>query len=73
MDPALVRFDPLEVEGITCRSLAEMEGLLHGGDAFFYGWFVQLLIWYMGGSGEMKIFRTFACNRFLSPMGDRKR
>ena len=67
VDPALVRFDPLEVEEITCRSLADMEGLLHSGDASICGWFVQLLTWYMGGSGEMKILRTYACNPLLSP------
>ena len=73
VDPDLVRFDPLEVEGISCRSLAELEALLHGGEASFCGWFVQLLAWYMGRSGEMKIIRTYARNRLLFPTGDRRR
>ena len=73
VDPDRVRFDPLEVEGISCRSLAEIEALLHGGEASFCGWFVQLLTWYTGISGEMKILRTYARNRLLFLVGDRRR
>jgi len=73
VDPALVRFDPLEVEGICCRSLDELEALVHSGEVSLCGWFVQLLAWYTGGSGEMKIIRTYTHNRLLIPIGNRRR
>ena len=73
VDPAPVQFDPLEVEGITYRSLAELEVLLHSGEGSCCSWFVQLLIWYMGGSGEMKIMRTYSRNRLLFPLGNKRR
>jgi isopentenyldiphosphate isomerase len=73
VDPALVRFDPLEVEGICCRSLDELEALVHSGEVSLCSWFVQLLAWYTGGSGEMKIIRTYTHNRLLIPIGNRRR
>ena len=72
VDPALVRFDPLEVEGISYRSLDELEALLHSEEVPLCGWFVQLLAWYTGRSGEMKIIRTYAHNRLLFPRGNRR-
>jgi isopentenyldiphosphate isomerase len=71
-DPGRVRFDPLEVEGISCWRKDELEALLHSGEVSLCGWFVQLLAWYTGESGEMKIIRTYARNRFLFPGGDRR-
>lgn len=72
VDPALVQFDPLEVEGITCRSLDELDALIQSRMVVFCGWFLQLLAWYVGRPAEMEVLRTYSRNRLLFPVGDRR-
>ena len=73
LDPALVRFDPLEVEGISYQRLEELEKLMRSGNVLFCDWFVQLLSWYMGRPSEMKVLKTYSSNRLLYPPGNKRR
>ena len=43
VDPAQVRFDPLEVEGIAFYGLGELEALIQYRQVAFSGGFVQLI------------------------------
>jgi isopentenyldiphosphate isomerase len=65
VDPARVRFDPQEVEGITYYRLEELEALIQSGESVFSGWFVQLIRWYLGKPAEMKVLKTYPHDRLL--------
>jgi isopentenyldiphosphate isomerase len=65
VDPALVHFDPLEVEGIACYSLDDLEALLRSGKVAFSGWFVQLIFWYLGRPSDMQVLRIFTRTHLL--------
>jgi isopentenyldiphosphate isomerase len=73
VDPVLVQFDPLEVEGITYRSLKELETLIRSGKVAFCDWFVQLLSWYMDRPSKMEVMKIYSRNRLLFPMGNGRR
>jgi isopentenyldiphosphate isomerase len=59
VDPALVRFDPLEVEALLYSDLDELEALLLSGKQPASRWFLQLLAWYRGKPSDMHIIRTY--------------
>jgi isopentenyldiphosphate isomerase len=73
VDPALVRFDPLEVEAILYADLDELEARLRSGKQTSSRWFVQLLAWYRGRPSAMKIIRTYKNNRPPIPVKDGRR
>jgi len=55
VDPAKVKFDPVEIEGINYYSLDELREMITEGDVKFCGWFVELLNWYTGKPSRMII------------------
>ena len=65
-DPAQVHFDPIEVEGIACYSLEELEALIQEGKTAFSGWFVQLIHWYLGKPSEVQVLKRFTRKQLLS-------
>jgi len=65
VDPVLVHFDPLEVEGIACYSLEDLETLIRNGKVAFSGWFVQLIHWYLGRPSELQVLKSFTRQRLL--------
>ncbi len=67
VNPIQVRFDPLEVEGITYYYLEELEALIQSGEAVFSSWFVQLINWYVGKSAELQVLRTYSHHHLLIP------
>ncbi len=67
VDPALVHFDPLEVEGIACYSLDDLETLIRNGKVAFSGWFVQLIHWYLGKPSELQVLKIYTRKRLLLP------
>jgi isopentenyldiphosphate isomerase len=73
VDPALVRFDPREVEGIATYRLDELEALIENGSEKISGWFVELISWYLGKPSRMKVLRTYARDRLLLPAGNSRR
>jgi isopentenyldiphosphate isomerase len=66
-DPALVHFDPVEVEGIACYQLNELEAMIQDGQELFSRWFVQLILWYLGSPSEVQVLKNFTRKRLLLP------
>ena len=48
VDPAKVKFDPIEIEEINYYSVDELQEMIKEGNVKFCGWFVELLNWYLG-------------------------
>jgi isopentenyl-diphosphate delta-isomerase len=55
VDPAKVRFDPIEIESINYYSLDELQDLITAGNIKFCGWFIELLNWYSGKPAKMDL------------------
>ena len=65
VNPALVRFDPSEVEGIAYYHLEELDKLIQGGEVVISGWFVQLIQWYLDKPSKMNVLETYP---YTSPL-----
>ena len=55
VDPAEVKFDPIEIEEINYYSVKELQEMIQGGNIKFCGWFVELLNWYLGRPAKMNL------------------
>jgi isopentenyl-diphosphate Delta-isomerase len=55
VDPANVKFDPVEIEEIYYYNLDELQEMHNRNEVKFCGWFVELLNWYSGKSTQMKL------------------
>ncbi|MDP1545819.1 MAG: NUDIX domain-containing protein [Anaerolineales bacterium] len=53
--PALVRFDPVEIEAIAYASVNELKSMLTHERDRLCGWFVELLELYLNGKGKMQV------------------
>jgi len=53
VDPAKVKFDPVEIEEIYYFDLNELQGMVTEGRVTFCSWFVELLNWYSGKPAKM--------------------
>lgn len=73
VDPAQVRFNPLEVQGIAYYDLEELEALLRTDRSAFSGWFVQLLNWYLYRPSELEIITRNKHERLLLPASSERR
>jgi isopentenyldiphosphate isomerase len=60
VDPAKVKFDPVEIERIDYFSLATLEEQLENKDANFSYWFGQILRWYLGKPSALEILASYA-------------
>jgi isopentenyldiphosphate isomerase len=67
VDPALVQFDPLEVDGIAWYSLDALDPLIRNGKVALCGWFVQLIHWYLGRPSELQVQKIYTRKRLLLP------
>jgi isopentenyldiphosphate isomerase len=67
VDPALIHYDPIEVDQVACYSLVELEALLQDRKVAFSGWFVQLIHWYLGEPSKLKVLKSFSRKRLLLP------
>ena len=65
VDPAQVRFDPVEVERIDSRSLDELDELIRNKQVAFSGWFVQLLNWYLERPSKLQVLKNYSKKRLL--------
>ena len=72
VDPAQVRFNPLEVQGIAYYELEELEALIHNGGIPFSSWFEQLLNWYQRKLSEMKILKSYKHDRLMLLMRNKR-
>ena len=59
VDPAMVHFDPEEIEQFACYPPGKVVELMENGEMPFCGWFVQLMNWYTGGSTEIEVLETW--------------
>jgi isopentenyldiphosphate isomerase len=55
VDPAKVKFDPVEIEEIYYFNLNELQEMIQEGNVQFCGWFVELLNWYSGKPTKMSL------------------
>jgi isopentenyl-diphosphate Delta-isomerase len=55
IDPAKVKFDPVEIEEIYYFNLDELQKMIQEGNIQFCGWFVELLNWYSGKPTKMSL------------------
>jgi isopentenyl-diphosphate delta-isomerase type 1 len=53
VNPASVKFDPVEIEEISYYSLDELQEMVNEGKVTFCSWFVDLLNWRAGRSSNM--------------------
>ena len=67
VNPAMVRFDPQEVERVASYRLEELETFIERGEIAFSSWFVQLLFWYLGKPSIMQVLRIYQPKRLLLP------
>ncbi len=72
VDPAWVRFDPIEVERIASYSMDELDKLIRTREVEFSGWFVQLLCWYWGRPSELQVLKDYSKKRLLLSPEDRE-
>jgi len=56
VDPAAVKFDPVEIEEINYYSVDELQEMIESGNVKFCGWFVELLNWYLEKPAKMSFF-----------------
>jgi isopentenyl-diphosphate Delta-isomerase len=55
VDPAKVKFDPVEIEEIYYFNLNELREMINEDNVQFCGWFVELLNWYTGKPTKMSL------------------
>lgn len=58
VDPALVRFDPVEIEQIAYYGLAELLERMESGEQGFCRWFVQIIRWAIGNPSEVSVLNV---------------
>jgi isopentenyldiphosphate isomerase len=56
VDPATVKFDPIEIEEINYYSVDELQEMIESGNVKFCGWFLELLNWYLEKPAKMIFF-----------------
>jgi isopentenyldiphosphate isomerase len=55
VDPALVQFDPIEIEDISYFSVNELQKMIKEDNIKICSWFVELLNWYLGKWSKMNL------------------
>jgi len=55
VDPALVQFDPIEIEEISYFSVNELQEMIKEDNIKICSWFVELLNWYLGKWSKMNL------------------
>jgi isopentenyl-diphosphate delta-isomerase len=58
IDPALVQFDPVEIEQISYYSMAELLEQMESGEDAFCRWFVQIIRWAIGKPSELNVLKV---------------
>lgn len=59
VDPAIVKFDPVEVERIDYYSLPELQKLLAKKEIVFSYWFEQIVQWYSGNPSALEVLEKY--------------
>jgi isopentenyl-diphosphate delta-isomerase type 1 len=59
VNPAVVKFDPVEVERIDYYSLPELHKLLVDKAFIFSYWFEQIIQWYLGNPSALQVLEKY--------------
>jgi len=59
VDPATVRFDPVEIERIYYYSLKELQEMMGSKENNFSYWFEQILHWYLGNPSALEVLKKY--------------
>lgn len=59
IDPASVRFDPVEIQEVNYYPTTELREMMNAGGSQFCGWFVEILKWYLGEPSKLTVLRVF--------------
>ena len=57
VDPSLVQFDPVEIEGIFYFNLVELLEQMKAHEEAFCKWFVQIIRWAIGRPSELNVIK----------------
>ena len=60
VDPAVVKFDPVEIERIDYYSLTELQELIGNKESNFSYWFEQIIQWYLGNPSALEVLKKYA-------------
>ena len=59
VDPAVVHFDPVEIERIDYYSLTELKELVESEEHNFSYWFEQIIQWYLGKPSALEVLKNY--------------
>ncbi len=59
VDPAVVEYDPSEIETVFYYSLDEVNGMINTDKSRFCGWFVEILNWYHGKPAKLRVMAVY--------------
>jgi isopentenyldiphosphate isomerase len=57
VDPPLVQFDPVEIEGIYYFNLVELLEQMKAHEEAFCNWFIQIIRWAKGQPSELNVLK----------------
>jgi len=57
VDPAVIQFDPVEIERVDYHSLDELQEMLENENHNFSYWFEQILRWYFGKTSALHVLK----------------
>lgn len=60
VEPAVVKFDPVEVERVDYYNLIELQELLMDKEITLSYWFKQILHWYLGNPSALQVLEKYA-------------
>jgi isopentenyldiphosphate isomerase len=58
VDPATVKFDPVEIEQVAFYSIEELKGMMND-ESIFCGWFIQIMKWYFGFPSKLTVLKAY--------------
>ena len=58
VDPATVKFDPIEIEQIAYYSVDEIKKMMSD-KSIFCGWFTEIMAWYFGLPAKLTVLKVY--------------
>lgn len=59
VDPAAIKFDPVEIERVDYYSISELQKLLENAGSGFSYWFEQIIKWYLGNPSALEVLEKY--------------
>lgn len=60
VNPATIKFDPVEIERVDYYSISELQKLMECGESIFSYWFEQIIQWYLGNPSALGVIKKYA-------------